>query len=139
MCGKRSISWEIYSKAARFLMLENYTGELDTETGRGCVGIDIRNSLRDYVQGRVHSELTPSPEDLEDERERKVYFLSSCLNDIRSLQATEPRDMIYGLHALYTSLGIQMPAVDYSKPLPRVYEGAAVAMIMWSRTLKVLV
>lgn len=119
-------------------MLENYIGELDTEALKGVVGIDIRNTLRDYVQSRVPSELNPGPEDLEDERERKVFFLSSCLNDVRSLQATNPKDKIYGVHALYTSVGIQMPAVDYSKSLSQVYEGAAVAMIIWSRTLKVL-
>jgi hypothetical protein len=67
-----------------------------------------------------------------------VVFLSSCLSDINQLQATEPRDKIYGLHALYTDLGIQLPVIDYEKPLSRVYEEAAIAMISWSSTLKVL-
>lgn len=82
--------------------------------------------------------LNPTPEDLDDEQDQRVVFLSSCLAEINQLQATEPRDRIYGLQALYTDLGIELPPVDYSKPLSRVYEGAAVAMIMWSRTLKIL-
>jgi hypothetical protein len=42
------------------------------------------------------------------------------------------------MHALYTNLGMQLPAADYTKSISRVYEDAAIAMIRWSRTLKVL-
>jgi len=138
LCGKSSISWDTYSKAAHFLVFEEFIEELDPQAHKSYIGIDVRNTLRDYLQGRVPSEPEPSQEDLDDERDRRIVFLSSCLSDINQLQATEPRDKIYGLHALYTSLGIPLPAVNYSKPLVRVYEEAAVAMIIWSRTLKVL-
>ena len=111
--------------------------ELDPEAQKSYIGIDMRNTLREYLCGRVPSEPNPSPEDLDDERDRKVVFLSTCLAQCNHLQAKEPRDRIYGLYALYTSLGIPLPAVDYSKPLSRVYEEAAVAMIIWSRTLKI--
>jgi len=138
VCGKCSISWDTYSKAARFLVFEEFIEELDPQAHKSYVGIGMRDTLRDYLWGQVPPELDPSRENLDDERDRKVVFLSSCLAECHHLQATEPRDRIYGLHALYTKLGIRMPAVDYSKPLPRVYEEAAVAMIMWSHTLKVL-
>ncbi|KAI5866516.1 hypothetical protein GGS23DRAFT_550945 [Durotheca rogersii] len=138
VCGKCSIPWDIYFKAARFLVFEEFIDELDTQAQKSYIGIDVRNTLRDYLLGRVPSEPDPSAEDLDDERDRRVVFLSSCLAECKKFQATEPRDRIYGLHALYTSLGIQLPAVEYSKPLWRVYEEAAVAMIMWSQTLKVL-
>lgn len=39
---------------------------------------------------------------------------------------------------MYTDLGILLPAVSYEKSISRVYEEAAVAMITWSGTLKVL-
>ena len=138
VCGKCSISWDVYSKAARFLLYDKDVDDVDPRAYKSFIAIDMRNVLRDYLWGRVPLEIGASQEDLEDERDRRVVFLSSCLAQCNKLQATEPRDRIYGLHALYKNLGIELPTVDYAKPLARVYEEAAVSMIMWSRTLKVL-
>ncbi|KAH7304153.1 heterokaryon incompatibility protein-domain-containing protein [Stachybotrys elegans] len=138
VCGHSRIPWDIYHKAIRFLVYEEFIDELDPQAFNSCIEIGMRNNLRDYLLGRVPAELDPSPEDLEDERDRKVEILSSCLTQCSLLQATEPKDRIYGLHALFTNLGISLPAVDYSKTLSVVYEEATVSMIIWSRTLKIL-
>ncbi|KAF2260543.1 hypothetical protein CC78DRAFT_523119 [Lojkania enalia] len=138
VCGNSAIPWDIYSEAVHFLVFEQLIGQLDPQAHKSYIGIDIRNVVRDYLRGKPFPKPDPSPEDDEDERDQRVVFLSSCLSDIIQLQATEPRDKIYGLHALYTDLGIQMPAISYEKSIPRVYEEAAVAMITWSGTLKVL-
>ncbi|KAH8660459.1 heterokaryon incompatibility protein-domain-containing protein [Xylariales sp. PMI_506] len=138
ICGKNSISWDLYSEAARFLVFEEFIEQLDTKAHRSYIAIDVRNTLRGYLRGGPPSKPDPSSDDTDDDRDQKVVFLSSCLSDINQLEATEPRDKIYGLHALYTKLGVMLPAADYTKPIADVYEGAAIAMIEWSRTLKVL-
>jgi hypothetical protein len=138
VCGNSTIPWDTYSTAARFLIFEEFIDQLDPTTHKSYVGIDMRNVIREYLLKPLSSELHLSPEDEEDEQDRRVVFLSSCLSDINQLQATEPRDKIYGLQALYTDLGIQLPGIDYEKSLLHVYEEAAIAMISWSSTLKVL-
>ena len=138
VCGKSSIPWEVYSKAAHFLVFEEFIEQLDADAHKSYVGIDVRNTIREYLHKVPSSKQNVSSEDEEDERDREVVFLSSCLTDVNQLRATEPRDKIYGIHALYTDLGISLPAVDYEKPLSRVYEEAAVAMISWSGTLRVI-
>jgi hypothetical protein len=128
----------VYSAAAHFLVFEELIDQLDPQAHKNYVCIDVRNTIRDYLRKAPSSNITLRTEDEGDERDRRVVFLSSCLSDVNQLQATEPRDKIYGIHALYTDLGIPLPAVNYGKSLSRVYEETAVAMITWSGTLKVL-
>lgn len=133
------IDWDNYRAAAHFLVFEEFIGELDMQANKKYVGLDMRNTIRDYLRkcASPESKLNIRIDDQEDERDQTVVFLSSCLSDVNQLQATDPRDKVYGLHALYTDLGIPLPAVDYTKSLSQVYEEAAVAMITWSATLKV--
>lgn len=138
VCGDSTVSWDIYSAAAHFLVFKEFIDQLDPQAHKSYIGIDIRNIIRGYLRDGPSSKPNLNPEDEEDERDRRVVFLSSCLSEMSQLQATEPRDKIYGLHALYTDLGIPLPAISYEKSISRVYEEAAVAMIMWSGTLKVL-
>jgi hypothetical protein len=138
-CGSTTIPWDDYSNAAKYLVFENFIEQLDQQVHKSLVGIDVRNVLRDYIREASSSpKISSTPEDDEDELDRRVVFLSSCLIDVNQFQATEPRDKIYGLHALYTSLGIPLADVDYGKSIACVYEEAAVAMVCWSGTLKVL-
>ncbi|KAF1991317.1 HET-domain-containing protein [Aulographum hederae CBS 113979] len=139
MCGGSSIPWDVYSAAARFLIFEEFIEELDPQAHKSYVGIDLRNTIRDFLHATPSTDKPMlTPEDEEDERDRRVVFLSSCLSDVNQLQATEPRDKIYGLYALYTDLEIPLPAANYEKSLVRVFEEATVAMIAWSGTLKIL-
>lgn len=138
VCGNSTIPWDVYSAAAHFLVFEELIDQLDPQAHKNYVCIDVRNTIRDYLRKAPSSNITLRTEDEGDERDRRVVFLSSCLSDVNQLQATEPRDKIYGIHALYTDLGIPLPAVNYGKSLSRVYEETAVAMITWSGTLKVL-
>ncbi|KAE9367549.1 HET-domain-containing protein [Stipitochalara longipes BDJ] len=138
VCGNSSIPWDAYSAAAHFLVFEEFIEQLHPDAHKSNIAIDVRNTIREYLRKPPSSNHNLSSEDEEDNRHREVVFLSSCLTDVNQLQATEPRDKIYGIHALYTDLGIPLPAVSYEKPLSRVYEEAAVAMVTWSSTLQVI-
>jgi hypothetical protein len=138
VCGRSAIQWDVYSSATHFLVFEEFLEQLNVQAHKSNIAIDVRNVLRDYIHEIPLSKPNPNPQDEEDERDQRVVFLTSCLTDLIQLQATEPRDKIYGVHALFTELGILLPEVRYEKSIARVYEEAAVAMIIWSGTLKVL-
>jgi hypothetical protein len=138
MCGHISIPWSDYSTAVKYLVFENFIEQVDSQAHKSLVAIDLRNVLRNYI--REHRASVPSSilQEEEDEFDRRVVFLTSCLTDVNQLQATDAKDKIYGLQALYLGLGIQLPEVNYGKSIAQVYEGAAIAMISWSRKLKIL-
>jgi hypothetical protein len=138
VCGKATLSWETYSAAARFLIFEQEIEQLDPRAHKSWIAIDMRNIIREYLHQSSSSLSNLSLEDKEDEQNQTVTFLSSCLGDVIQLQATDARDKIYGLQPLYSNLGIPLPAADYVKSTSRVYEDAAVALILWSGTLDVL-
>jgi hypothetical protein len=97
---------------------------------QNAISILMRESLRAY--------LASTSEDEGRELGLRYLDLTNCLEYLYQFHATEPRDMIYGLHALCTSLGMQLAEVDYEKPIIRVYEEAAAAMIWWSGRLHIL-
>ena len=142
VCGSSSMTWDCYYTAAKFLIFEQFIDALDLQASRNMVGIDVRNVIRDCVLARKLNDSSMDggihEEDLHDEQDRQITFLTSCLADVNQLRATDPKDKIYGLHALYTNLGIPMPPVDYTKPIASVYTDAAIAMITWSRSLSIL-
>jgi hypothetical protein len=138
MCGKSTLQWDVYSTAIRYLVFEQFLEEFDLQAHKNIIAIDVRNVLRDYIHEAPSFEPNSNSQDGEDEQDQRTVFLSSCLTDLIQLQATEPKDKIYGVHSLYRTLGIPLPAVSYEKSTARVYEEAAVAMIVWSGTLKVL-
>jgi hypothetical protein len=142
VCGFSFVDWDTYYKAAKFLIFDQFIDALELQASRNMVGIAMRNDIRDYILNR-HTEHSPSSQDkgrddFSDRQDRQVTFLTSCLTDVNQLRATDPKDKIYGLYALYTSLGIPMEPVDYTKPIASVYTDAAVSMIAWSRSLSLL-
>jgi hypothetical protein len=62
----------------------------------------------------------------------------SGLTQVRHLQATNPKDKIYGLYAVFTALSLPLPAPEYGKTLEKIYEEACVAMIRHSGSLQML-
>ena len=101
--GNSTIPWDIYSAAAHFLVFEQFIDQLDPQAHKSYVGIELRNVIRDYLGELPPSNLSPEVE--EDERDRRVVFLSSCLSDVNQLQATEPKDKIFGIHSKSDVLG----------------------------------
>lgn len=144
MCGRESLLWEEYTRAVKFLVFDNFIEQVGEQAHKSMVALDMRSVLRDYVQKASNEEANRNnrgenaDDGDEDENDRKITFISSCLTDVNQLQARDAKDMIYGLHALHTSLGISLPPVDYRKTLAQVYEDAAVSMVAWSGTLDVL-
>lgn len=134
MCGKAILPWDTYAAAAKFLIFEQYIDELDMQAFKSYVSIDVRNILRNYIIGMPNSRTNNS----DNESDRKRDFLTSCLTQVRHLQARNPKDKIYGLYAAFSALGVPFQLPDYAKPLVQVYEEATVSMIMHSGTLQVL-
>jgi len=60
------------------------------------------------------------------------------LSMIRQLDATDPRDKIYGLHSLFSSMGVPLVAPNYNSTLETVYEEATLAWIAGTASLSVL-
>lgn len=124
--------------AAKFLIYDQFLEYLDIQAARSMVGIDVRNWLRGYLFGRYIPASDDNFEEKTDAEAQRVTFLTSCLTDVNQLRATDPKDKIYGMYAVYTKLGIPLPAVDYRKSVAQVYTDATLAMISWSRSLGVL-
>lgn len=141
LCGGHSLPWDVYARAAKFLVYDQFIDTLDLRASKSLVAIDLRTTLRDYLLGGAVGE-TSGEEDQDggtrDAQDKKVVFLTSCMTDANQLGATNAADKIYGFYAMYRALDVPLPAVDYRRPTAQVYESAAVALIHWSGTLKVL-
>lgn len=126
----------MYYKASYFLIFQQFISSLDTQAARSMVAIDIRNILRNYILGI--SGLSDDAVDGEHDQERKSLALTSCLTNLNQLRATDAKDKVYGLYALYVHLGVPLSLVNYTKPIAHVYADMTVAMISWSKSLQVL-
>jgi hypothetical protein len=102
--------------------------ELDAQSWKNYISISLRDDLRRSLLG------IPS----EDDSERKLELLKTGLSRVRHLQATNPKDKIYGLYAVFAGLNIPLPAPDYGKPLEKIYEEACVAIVLHSGSLRIL-
>jgi hypothetical protein len=68
-----------------------------------------------------------------------ILELNNLIFEARRRQATDPRDRVYGLLAMFnTALGRRMLTADYSKPLEHVYRDFARAFIARSQSLALL-
>lgn len=132
--GNTTLTCDNYAAATKYLVSDEWIDGLDEQTHKSCASIDMRDGIRNYLRNTVSSrpETDLSLEEQQNEQAQTVEFLTSYLAGINQLQATDQKDKIYGLQALYTYLGIPLPAVDYTKSLSQIYEEAAVAIIAWS-------
>lgn len=128
VCGKETISWDFYVKASRFLIREEFIDELDAPAWKSSLGIKIRDDIRKSLRSQ------PSERD----SNQTIEVLTTNLTHIRHLQATNPKDKIYGLYGVFTNLGLSLPAPDYGKSLEKIYEEACVAIILLSGSLQIL-
>ncbi len=78
--------WDLYAAASKFLIYEKEIKELDERAWKNYLSIEIRNETRNYLKG------TPT-EATDGER---IVHLTSALTQVRHLQATNPKDKIYG-------------------------------------------
>ena len=89
--------------------------------------------------GALNSLLTPPRRDdqwKESLQERMISILHSC----RDQDATNPKDKVYALHGLLTSLEIELPSPKYedSHSLEATYLEFAEAFIKWQGSLEIL-
>lgn len=128
MCGSETVLWDLYLAAAKFLVYDQYIHELDAQSWKNYVSLKIRDDLRSLLLG----------DDAERGHDESLELAASCLTQVRHLQATNPKDKIYGIYAVFSSLGIQLPVPDYDKSLATIYEEASVAMMLHSGSLQIL-
>jgi hypothetical protein len=72
------------------------------------------------------------------DRTRLLSVLETLLSVAHSHGATEPRDFIFGLYALFLRAGLSLPTPDYSKSVSAIYSKATKALIQQSESLRVL-
>ena len=128
MCGMEAMPWQTYFNGAKFFIYEEYIDELDATAWKNYLGIEIRNDLRNSI--------FPSAPNTEEDK--TIAILTSGLTQVRHLQASNPKDKIYGLYAIFTTLGIPLPSPVYTKSLEMIYEEACSAIILVSKSLKML-
>ncbi|QIW98329.1 hypothetical protein AMS68_003847 [Peltaster fructicola] len=122
LMGHSSVSWEHYSSAGKDLLYESDVPGSDVATANSIVSVDVRDLLREQLAGKEVCKAT----------------LTSCLTEMNQFKATDPRDKIYGLYAMYAKLGVPFAPVDYSKSVVEVYTNAASALMEWSGSLNML-
>jgi len=128
LCGKEEMKWQTYVSVAKFFIYEEFLDEVDSKAWKNYLGIEIRNDLRNSIFSL--SEIG--------EEGKTMTLLTSGLTQVRHLQATNPKDKIYGLYATFSALGIALPVPDYEKSLVKIYEEACRAIIFVSKSLKML-
>ncbi|KAN0104295.1 HET domain containing protein [Hyaloscypha variabilis] len=113
LCGSESISWGALVSVTE----HGYThvrGHLLTISTR-CRNLATRIKSREFYNNP----------DLLSASNRIWRILAKC----RREEATDPRDKIFGLFAIITSLGLPLPAPDYSHTTATVYEELTVRYI----------
>jgi hypothetical protein len=68
---------------------------------------------------------------------RKVNYLT--LNRLCDHQATNPKDMIFGVQPILEKLGFTLPEPDYSKEVEQIYKETALAIVKESKSLEILI
>lgn len=49
ICGKESISWELYIAAAKFLVFDEFIDELEAQAWKSYVSMKVREDIRDSI------------------------------------------------------------------------------------------
>jgi hypothetical protein len=123
LCGYESISWDAFVLAAESESTEMY--------GEGTSTFSTR--FRTFLT-RVYSRRFHNNRNLAQASQRTWYILTKC----RREEASDPRDKILGLFAILNSLGLTIPAPDYSKTPATVYEELTVMFIQQFKHLGLL-
>ncbi|PMD47167.1 HET-domain-containing protein [Hyaloscypha variabilis F] len=113
LCGSESISWGALISATEH-------GHTYVEGRVKTVHARFRN-----LTTRMNSREFYNNRNLARSSTRIWMILAKC----RREEATDARDKIFGLFAIITSLGLSIPAPDYSKTLAAVYEELTVRYI----------
>jgi hypothetical protein len=116
MNGKNEISWEAFTMAAEWSMDQSYLNWLGLG-GKSHMGLIVH-----FVIGGKASDDRPQGHL---RRFSKPDFLTLPKSS-RYLDATDPRDKVYGL--LWALDELEIPPPDYSKSVAQVYEEATVAL-----------
>ena len=118
----------MYATVSKYLIYEESIDELDEQAWKNYLSIGIRNDTHNYIHG--------VPADGRDDQ--RTVLLTSALTQVRHLRATNPKDKIYGLFAVFSALEVPLPVPDYGKPLEKIYEEACVSIILHSKSLQIL-
>ena len=91
------------------------------------------------VYQRESNNLEPDKPDPILRSDRAVHGLcQSLLHCAHTRDASDPRDRVYGLHAVMTDVGLDLPEPDYGKTVADVFEGFIVSIIHRTKNLLAL-
>jgi hypothetical protein len=126
VCGQRQLPWDMLSGVDVMDDWADYSSAwYDALRERK----HIRKTLlahRNYI-----SDGRSSVDDYYEDTVMQFFFHSH-------LEATDPRDLIYGLRAIYQNLRLKMLAPDYTKSISQVFEDMTIAAIQHTRSLNVI-
>ncbi|KUJ13797.1 uncharacterized protein LY89DRAFT_147358 [Mollisia scopiformis] len=64
--------------------------------------------------------------------------LRQIWNNARRFYSSDPRDKVFALHSLLTSIGLPLPPPDYTKDVGTVYRETTKAILVYDRSLGIL-
>lgn len=131
MCGAATIEWDELHIGKEILGLRETLGEPfgpeDTAFGHTLTcQAEFRRLLWQQRKAQPKDSTSASPE------------LSTLLHHARQQEATDPKDVIYGIYGLLSALGIQLPTPNYSKSIEQIYTETAKAAILQNNDLELL-
>lgn len=118
--GKASLPWSAFFKGV------THVGDGDLPSSEPFKGLVLRYRLCAH---RLATEEDPSVD---------LPTLELVLEDMRFLEATDPRDKIFSLSWILEDLKVTTPEVDYTKSTQQVYMEAARACILQSNSIAIL-
>ncbi|KAK4444739.1 heterokaryon incompatibility protein-domain-containing protein [Podospora aff. communis PSN243] len=140
LCGPESMHWD------DFVLWRQYSEKQDhlTISGRQIQNLTksalvtrrgYHNLMRERLLQDHEDPERMSPSDL---RDRKIGVCDFLIFAAFQRQASDLKDRVYSLYALLSDLGINIPAPDYNKDLPTVYQELIVSMVEYTGSLKPL-
>jgi hypothetical protein len=122
-CGKMHAPWELFAKAAN-----NFEQHQKTccRVALGHIGVEHVGMLQNFRM------VVKEVEDIKQRRQAECLSLGVLLSTFRCRDATDPRDMIYGLLSLVTDWDeTRCPRIipDYQQSTVTVYKNVIVSII----------
>jgi hypothetical protein len=131
MCGAATIEWEELDMGKEILGLRQTLGQpFGPEDAAFSNALACQASFRNLLRQRRKAkpkDSTPAPPEL-----------STLLHHARQQEATDPKDVIYGIYGLLSALGIELPTPNYSKSIEQIYTETAKAAILQNNDLELL-
>ncbi|KAF2260072.1 hypothetical protein CC78DRAFT_620568 [Lojkania enalia] len=131
LCGSVCISWDSFMRVLYLLQLYVNRVQVNDEGYRS-------NPASFYDDVQFYNALE-NPGNLKYGLDRRDTPISMVLGLLRGKMSSEMRDKVYGLYGIFDQMGIRdLPPVDYSKSIDKVYTEIATAALRIERCPNIL-